>query len=131
MSIADGCTRLLEARLAEQERIGSAVLCTVDGRAFAHALRNAGGLQPARMAAIASSLLALSESFARESIQGRAQYASIATDNGSIVIVRIPSRTRMHALCVSADADETFAMALRFALDSASQLAALIDQTPA
>ena len=80
-----------------------------------------------RVAAVASSLLALSESFSGEALGSRTEYNSIATPRGTIVIVRVPTRARAHVLCLWADKSENFAMTLRTALDGAAQTAALID----
>ena len=121
------CSNLLEAMLRNSPGTLAAVIGTADGRAFAHAGQPGHQVEAPRIAAIASSLLALSESFSGEALRSRAQYNSIATPHGTIVIVRVPTRTRAHVLCLWADKSENFAMALRVALDCAAQTAALID----
>lgn len=107
----------------------SAVMSTVDGRAFAHASRPDQHMEVARISAISSSLLALAESFGVESLQGRAQYSNVVTDRGTIVIVRVPTLARAHVLSVLADNSENFAMVLRFSLDLAEQLAGAMGST--
>ncbi len=121
------CRAVLQRRLAAASGMKAAVMATVDGRAFAHAQADGQNLDAARGGAIASSLLALAEAFSRETLRGHVQYNSIATDRGTIVVVRVPSRARAHALSVWADRSELFAVTLRFALDTAAQLAATID----
>ncbi len=125
---SSACSAVLERRLQSSPGVLHAVLATADGRALAHALRSNVDAVPARISAIASSLLALGESFTRETLKSPASYTSIASEQGSIVIVRVPSSTGAYTLCLSADRSETFAMALRFALDAASELAAVIDR---
>ncbi|MCD9028025.1 hypothetical protein LDO26_07365 [Luteimonas sp. BDR2-5] len=121
------CRAVLQALVASASGILGAVVATVDGRAFADAGHANHEFDPARVAAISSSLLALSESFSRETLQCQAQHTSIATARGAIVVVRVPSRTRAHALCLWADSSENFAMTLRFALDTAARVAEVLD----
>lgn len=124
---AASCRAVLERRLATAPGVRAAVMATVDGRAFAQAQSAGQELNGARAGAIASSLLALAEAFSRETLRGQVQYNSIATERGTIVVVRVPSRVSTHALSVWADNSENFAMTLRFALDTAAQLAGTID----
>ncbi len=121
------CAKLLSSRLRASPGVLAAVIGTADGRAFAHADQPGQRVEAPRIAAVASSLLALSESFSKEALASRTQYNSIATPHGTIVIARVPSRSRTHVLCLWADQSENFAMTLRFALDTAAQVAALID----
>lgn len=121
------CNAALEALLADSPGVVAAVAGTADGRVYAQASQNGHDVQGARVAAVASSLLALSESFSSEALGSQAEYNSIATARGTIVIVRVPTRARAHVLCLWADKSENFAMTLRLALDGAGQLARLID----
>lgn len=121
------CSRLLDTILTAQPGVLAAVVGSADGRAYAHGCQPGQRVDAPRIAAIASSLLALSESFSGEALRSRAEYNSIATPHGTIVIVRVPSAARAHVLCLWADQSENFAMTLRVALDSASRLAPLID----
>lgn len=75
-----------------------------------------------RIAAMSSSLLALSESFARESFDSGAHYSLVSSRQGSIVTVRIPSPSSHYSLSLAADRTETVALALRNALDLADTL---------
>ena len=121
------CGNLLESLLRANPGTLAAVIGTADGRAFAHASQPGQQVEAPRVAAVASSLLALSESFSGEALGSRTEYNSIATPRGTIVIVRVPTRARAHVLCLWADKSENFAMTLRTALDGAAQTAALID----
>lgn len=129
------------ARRQCQERLGRfcgevpsavfACLGTVDGRAFAFARNDAGdaddGKAAQRMAAISCSLVALSESFSRESIRGNCNHALIASDHGNIIVVRVPSVSRAYVISVGADASDMQAVTLRRALDLSQDLASIID----
>lgn len=119
--------QVLEARLLLSPGLLGVVVGSADGRALAHAGGSDGTFQPARVAAVASSLLALSESFSRETLGSETQYSSIATSRGSIMLVRVPSKMRAHVLCLWADASHNLAMTLRAALDMASHVAHAID----
>ena len=127
MQIRNECQQTLEALIARTPAIVFASLAMVDGRSFAHADAPGRAANAARAAAIMSSLMGLIESFSRESLDSRALYNSIATAHGSIVLVRVPSKAKLHTLCVCADGSEILAMTIRAALDTAEQLAARID----
>lgn len=116
------CSARLDELLAQSSALIFACIGTADGRLVA-ARRGDG----ARTAAMTSSLLALSESFAKEALRSPCMYSTIVTRHGCIVTVRIPSDRRSHVLSVGADATETLAMVLRHALDAAAQLAEIID----
>lgn len=126
-AMQDACRSLLASQVHSNAGVLAAVVGSADGRAFAHASQPDQKVEASRIAAIATSLLALSESFSKETLSSRAQYNSIATQHGTIVVVRVPSRAQAHVLCLWADSSENFAMTLRRALDSAALVAALID----
>lgn len=121
------CQNTLADLVSRTPSIVFASLATVDGRSFAHANAAGSDTDAARAAAIMSSLMGLIESFSRESLDSRALYNSIATEHGSIVLVRVPSKAKHHTLCVCADASDILATTIRIALDTASRLAAVID----
>ena len=125
-SLRAACKEILEALLEQTPATRFATLATVDGRSYAHA-GHGQGQAGQRYAAITSSLMGLIESFSKEALGDGAQYNSIATDKGSIVIVRVPSRAKLHTLCVCADASDNMAMTIRAALDTSHKLAARID----
>lgn len=123
----DECREAIVALLERTPALLFASVATVDGRSYTHADSALHEINPLRCAAIMSSLMGLVESFCRETLKSRALYSSIATEHGSIVIVRIPTRSKLHALCVCSDATENLAMTIRAALDTAAALAEKID----
>ncbi len=125
--IVGDCNNVLQELLAAHTSTWGAVMAQVDGRAFAAAFRSGNDVEAPRIAAIASSLLGLSESFTNEALKAKARYNSIVTEQGCIVTVRVPSVHRAHVLCLWADDSETFAMILRAALDTAGKLARIVD----
>lgn len=121
------CQSVLAELLQKHPEIAFASIATVDGRNFAHANGAAGSADPHRSAAIMSSLMGLIESFGREALGARTLYNSIATEHGSIVMVRIPSAAQLHVLCLCADEGMNLAMMIRTSRDTADDLAAAID----
>lgn len=121
------CQTALASLVAKTSAIRFASVALVDGRSFAHANSASHDADPQRSAALMSSLLGLVESFSREALGSRALYNSTATEHGSIVMVRVPTRAKMHTLCICADASDNLAMTIRTALDTGAQLALLID----
>lgn len=115
---------LLQSLVDAHPGILGTVVAWADGRVFAHAGRTDHAFDPMRSAAVASSLLALSESFSRESLGSAANYSSIATDHGTLVLVRIAGHG--HVLCLWTDRSENLAMTLRYALDAGERLAAAL-----
>ncbi len=121
------CQIALECLVEQSPAIRFASLATVDGRSLAHANDIAHAPDPQRFAALMGSLLGLVESFSREALGSKPLYNSIATEHGSIVTVRLPTQAKLHALCICADESESLGMTIRTALDTADQLARLID----
>jgi len=121
------CQAVLASLVGKAPAIRFASVALVDGRSFAHANGASRNADPQRSAALMSSLLGLVESFSREALDSRTLYNSIATEHGSIVMVRVPTKAKMHTLCICADASDNLAMTIRTALDTAAQLALLID----
>jgi len=122
------CQAFLDATLASKSYLRVASLCTADGRAFAFSCAQ-DDADSHRVAAIASSLLALSESFSREVLRSACKYSLISTDHGVIVTVRVPNARRTHALSIATDSSEMLALVLRHALDAAASLATILDQS--
>lgn len=127
MATRMACQDILVALLQRTHATLFASMATVDGRSYAHAGSSLTTASAQRTAAITSSLMGLIESFSKETLSSGALYNSIATDLGSIVIVRVPSRARLHTLCVCADNTANLAMTIRAALDTARKLAERID----
>lgn len=121
------CQDMLASLVGQAQATIFASLATVDGRSYAHAGSGSRQTSAQRTAAITSSLMGLIESFSQEALGCGALYNSIATEQGSIVIVRVPSRARQHTLCVCCDTTANLAMTIRAALDTAHKLAERLD----
>jgi predicted regulator of Ras-like GTPase activity (Roadblock/LC7/MglB family) len=121
------CQNALTHLLEREPAILFASAATADGRSYAHANAATCEADAQRSAAVMSSLLGLIESFSKEALNSRALYSCIATEHGSIVIARIPSKAKAHALCVCADTTENLATIVRAALDTAALLAEKLD----
>lgn len=127
---------LKDARIKGQKILDSVVqtapsavfisLSTVDGNSFAHA-GTRDNIVPQRIAAMTSSLLSLSEALSKEVQQGNCSYNAIATDFGSIVTVRVPTRSKTYALSLCADTSDNMAMVMRLAFDTADKLAGALE----
>lgn len=116
---------LLDEVLAEGPEIQLACLSMVDGRVFAASSRMT--IEPPRIAALSSSLLAISESFSRDVRGGQCDHTTISTEHGSIVTVRVPMSARVFALSLCVERTANLAMALRWTLDTATRLALVLE----
>ena len=116
---------LLQAFFAASPAMQLASLSYVDGRPLA-TIGEASPEQAQRVAAMASSFLALSETFARETSHGRCSYATITSVQGLIVAVRVPSPRPLYVLSAAASRSDNLAMVLRRTLDCAEALAAVL-----
>ncbi len=119
---------VIDALLERSTAFTFASVSTVDGRSASFASNDAAISEGARVAAIASSILGLSESFSREVRQAGSQWTTISNEQGTIVLIRVPSRQRMHVLAVGADRGQNLATSLHFAVAAADQLASAIDR---
>lgn len=126
-AVRERCKTHLAQVMADAPSIGFACIGTADGRMFA---ANHRSTDPQRIAAMASSLLALSESFSKEAMRSRCAYSLIVGEHGAIVIVRIPSKRNHYVLAVGADTTETIALTLRKALDTSTHVASILDSAP-
>lgn len=115
----------LQAFFATSPAMELVSLCYADGRPLATV-----GLAPPnhaeRVAAMASSFLALSETFAKEASHGRCSYATITSAQGLLVAVRVPSPRQLYVLCAAASRSDNLAMILRRTLDCADSLATVL-----
>ena len=123
-AVQDQCTACLDRLVAESGSTLFACLGTVDGRLIA---AHSSAQDNSRLAAMACSLLALSESFAKEALRGNCMHSTVVTSQGVIVSVRVPASRRSYVLSIGADAGETMAMVLRHALDTAEKIAGILD----
>lgn len=128
--LAGRCLAQLDALRARSEAFTFASLALVDGRVMCCSAANEG-LQAARIAALSSSLLALAESFSREASLGGTRYTTVSSQDGNIVLVWVPSQARRHVLAVASDPGQNLAICLRWTLDTAARLAAILDAEPA
>ena len=122
------CQAILDELMQRAPALVFASLATLDGRSFAHAAAGPDPAKQQRVAALSSSLFALSASFAKEALHSPCTYAAISTSSGSIVIVCVPTNKRMYALSTCADKTENMAMAMRLTLDTADVLARALDR---
>ncbi len=116
----------LQAFLASSPALQLVSLSYVDGRPIATA-GQAQAHSVERVAAMASSFLALSETFAREAAHGRCDYSTITSAQGLIVAVRVPSPKQLFVLCAVASRSDNLAMVLRRTLDCAESLASVLN----
>lgn len=122
--LRQACASLLTERIARSPSIIFASLSSVDGRLVAAASGpTRSDVEPQRISALTSSLLALSESFAREIRGGRCTHATVSMEAGSVVTVRVPTQRQLHVLSVCTDQSANLAMALRWTLDTATNIA--------
>lgn len=119
------CEQELKRLLERHHSIFFINLASVDGRSYAHAQRNQQS-DAQRISAMTSSLLGLSETYAKEAGRSRCRYSIVAMDSGSIVTVRIPTKSLRFALAIGADNSENLATILRATLDGANALAKLL-----
>jgi len=120
----EACAALLSGLVDQSPAVVIASLSAVDGRLVAAASGSTrSDVDPQRVSALTSSLLALSESFAREVRGGRCTHATVSMESGSIVTVRVPTARQLHVLSVCTDPSANLAMALRWTLDTARRIA--------
>lgn len=120
------CQKKLIDLVTQFTSVRFACVSTADGRVYAFA-GPPSETAPQRVAALTSAHLALSESFSKETLRGRCNYATVSTQEGTLVSVRIPSTRGSFIFSLGTDASEIMAMALRIALDAATHLGALIN----
>lgn len=119
------CKEILVATMVGAPTAEFFCLGLTDGRVWAY--QGPDAFDPIRLAAMATSAVALSESYAKEVRFGRLRYGVSALESGSIISVRVPSTPNVFALSCGFAATETVAMALRTALDTAERLAEVIN----
>lgn len=112
----------LESLLRRAPALKFACVGSADGRLLA----SVGSGNGNRLAAMTSSMLALGESFARDALGSRCDYAVVSTSAGAIVIVRLPHQGTGYMLSIGSDGSEVLASTLRAALDTAARIAAIL-----
>ena len=121
------CQRELDSLVQRSSALTFACLATIDGRNFACATTSPA-ISCERISAMTSSLLALSESLAKEALRSRCSYTALSIEHGSIILVHIPTKARTFTLATSGDQSENIATMLRKTLDTAKSLAEIIDR---
>jgi predicted regulator of Ras-like GTPase activity (Roadblock/LC7/MglB family) len=111
--------------LARADQVMFFCLGHVDGRALTVVSRHPDK-KANSIAAMSSSLLALSETFAKEAISSSAAYSLVSAAQGCLVAVRVPCAANCYVLSLGTDGSESIAAALRTALDSANAIARLL-----
>jgi predicted regulator of Ras-like GTPase activity (Roadblock/LC7/MglB family) len=81
-------TRLAEAILGETHGVSAVLAATVDGFELGGA--TSAGLDPARVAALASSMSAIGDVVAAEARMGASKCVTVETQNGFLLVQSIP-----------------------------------------
>ena len=121
------CHGTLENLVFETSGVESAAIVTGDGFEIASILRN--GISVEKLAAMVSSLLALSEAVASEMGKDRCQYVIVDTESGALVTLRIPAERHELLMSVLCGNTATLGAVLYAARDCAHALAARLPTT--
>jgi len=120
-------SRVLEAELDTviESNVGISMLLvsTGDGRAIAY--RSQNKLDPRRLSAMTNSFLTLGETLSRELGLATADYVTMSTAQGSMVLVRV-SADRPYTLAALGHADTSLAILLYAARDAAARIKSLL-----
>jgi predicted regulator of Ras-like GTPase activity (Roadblock/LC7/MglB family) len=103
--------------------ISMLLVSTADGRAIAHRSRNK--LDPRRLSAMSNSFLTLGETLSRELGLATADYVTMSTAQGSMVLVRVDA-DRPYTLAALGHSDTSLAILLYAARDAAARIKALL-----
>lgn len=119
--------RLLESELHKVMEANSGIamllVSTGDGRALAHSTQSQ--LDPRRISAMSNSFLTLGETLSRELGLTKAEYVTMSTPQGSMVLVRVASQ-KPCTLAALGHTDTSLAILLYAARDAAARLAPLL-----
>ena len=103
--------------------ISMLLVSTADGRAIAHRSRNK--LDPRRLSAMSNSFLTLGETLSRELGLATADYVTMSTAQGSMVLVRVDA-ARPYTLAALGHSDTSLAILLYAARDAAARIKSLL-----
>jgi len=103
--------------------ISMLLVSTGDGRAIAH--RSQNKLDPRRLSAMSNSFLTLGETLSRELGLTTADYVTMSTSQGSMVLVRVAA-DRTYTLAALGHADTSLAILLYAARDAAARIKPLL-----
>lgn len=120
-------SRALEAELDTviESNVGISMLLvsTADGRTIAH--RSQNKLDPRRLSAMSNSFLTLGETLSRELGLATADYVTMSTAQGSMVLVRVGAG-RPYTLAALGHSDTSLAILLYAARDAAARIKTLL-----
>jgi len=115
------CQGALEALVSQTPGVDTAAVVTGDGFEVAAVLREHVSVE--KLAAMVSSLLALSEAVTSEMGLKRCQYVIVDTESGALVTLRIPTRSHDLLMCVLCGDGVSLGSVLYAARESARSLA--------
>lgn len=125
MTTQRACLTHLEALVSNNAGIQGALLSTIDG--FEVAAHMSGTPSPKKLAAMTSSLLALSEAVTLESGLGQCQDLVIEARSGRILLMEVPSASHKSVLTVLCTESATLGSVLWAAKNSREQIAQSLD----
>lgn len=115
------CHGALETLVSQTPGVDNAAIVTGDGFEVASVMRE--HVSAEKLAAMVSSLLALSEAVTSEMGMKRCQYVIVDTESGALVTLRIPARSQDLLMCVLCGDGVTLGSVLYAARESARSLA--------
>ncbi|MGO4700795.1 roadblock/LC7 domain-containing protein [Dyella sp. 2RAB6] len=119
------CESVLAELCAGNPDIGFAVISTKDARVVSH--RAHAQIDPSRLAAMTSSIIAICESLSQEFDGGSCQSVSLTMSEYTCVIAHIPAAKHPLALAIGMRAQVLLARARRLTLDVAERVAASLN----
>jgi len=119
--------QVLEAELGSviQNNVGISMLLVSTGDGRAIACRSQNKLDPRRLSAMTNSFLTLGETLSRELGLTTADYVTMSTSQGSMVLVRVGA-DRPYTLAALGHADTSLAILLYAARDAAARIKPLL-----
>lgn len=113
----------LDAVIDSNRGLSMLLVSTGDGRAIAH--RSQNKLDPRRLSAMSNSFLTLGETLSRELGLATADYVTMSTAQGSMVLVRVVA-DRPYTLAALGHVDTSLAILLYAARDAAARIKPLL-----
>lgn len=119
--------QVLEAELGSviENNVGISMLLVSTGDGRAIACRSQNKLDPRRLSAMTNSFLTLGETLSRELGLTTADYVTMSTSQGSMVLVRVGA-DRPYTLAALGHADTSLAILLYAARDAAARIKSLL-----
>lgn len=115
------CQSTLDTLVSQTPGVDTAAVVTGDGFEVAAVLRDQISVE--KLAAMVSSLLALSEAVTSEMGMKRCQYVIIDTEAGAVLTLRIPAKSKDLLMCVLCGDGVSLGSVLYAARESARSLA--------